>query len=115
MLLICHSDPISVRKCASFAKIIFAFLFVANKGLLADYYGNADTRLAGWVSCASESWVQGFTSGTATGSCLLKAQSWTYSWPGRFFSSIFLSSLTHGVEIRLRMVVGFLTTEPSHP
>jgi hypothetical protein len=69
VLLICHTNPISVRKCASFAKIIFAFLFVANKGLLADYYGNADTRLAGWVSCAGSR----ITSRAATGSRLLTA------------------------------------------
>ena len=38
-----------------------------------------------------------------------------HAWPGKFRSVIFLSSLAHGVEIRLRRVaVGFLTTEPSH-
>jgi hypothetical protein len=62
-----------------------------------------------------ESWVQGFTAELQQAPAFSKLNRGPHAWPGKFRSAIFLTSLAHGVEIRLRMViVGFLTTEPSH-
>jgi hypothetical protein len=111
---ICYADLISDRKCASFASIMLTFLLIVGKGLLIrmptqDLLNGYPVPLTHGFKHLLER-LQG-------GPIFSKPNRGPMHGQNKFCSSIFLSSLVHGVEIRLRMIVvavGLLTTEPSH-